>query len=86
MTGSLPAPPSGKPASDAGLSAAQIDRMGRAKGMYLSGSEISRLRRIETAAKALVEAHKVSHDTKPWPLKYGMNYGELVELIHALGI
>lgn len=37
-----------------------------------------------TAARALWDAHEKTHSEKEPPLKYGMNYGELVALKIAL--
>jgi hypothetical protein len=48
--------------------------------------ELERLLRIEAAARRLWNAHCESHDTRPSPQKYGMNYGPLVELGRALGV
>lgn len=35
-------------------------------------------------ARELVAAHDKSHDEKPWPQKYGMNYGELNALRQSI--
>lgn len=56
--------------------------------------ELERLYAIEDAARALWDAHCKSHDRYKHgpgvrdldPRKYGMNYGELVQLAEALGL
>jgi len=54
--------------------------------MRWAATEIERLRKIETAATNLWNAHCKSHDAQPSPQKFAMNYGELVKLAQALGI
>ena len=47
--------------------------------------ELKRLRKIEKAAAKLWKAHCRSHDALLSPQKFGMNYGELLDLGVALG-
>ncbi len=52
----------------------------------VNADELSRLRKIERAATALWNEHCKCHDALPAPQKFGMNYGQLLELGVALGL
>lgn len=46
--------------------------------------ELERLKAIEAAAEALIEAIDRNLDTQPWPVKYGVPFGEALRLREAI--
>jgi len=47
-------------------------------------SELERLKRIEKAAQALIDAINWNLDNLPWPIRYGVPYREARLLMEAL--
>lgn len=50
----------------------------------LTKAQVRALRQVQKYGEALWRAHVRSHDTQPWPVKYSMNYGALMQLRCAL--